>query len=237
MKPEESASLLGATPLFADLEPEDLLRLAADARQRIYPKGHFVFQQGEAGDALFVMLAGSVQVVRTSAGGAETLLATLSPPDVFGELALVDGGRRSSSARTVDTARVLALDRRTVLDLMASTPAATDALLRSVGRLVRRTSQQPGDLVFLDLPGRAAKLLVALIARTPPNPLGDVVLDLKKTQSELGAALGCARPAVNNYLAQFQHRGYVSVEGTSVLVKNVDALSKRAGTQAGAHGD
>lgn len=229
MKPEAAASLLGASPLFAELEPEDLLRLASEARQRIYPKGHFVFQQGEPGDAVFVMLAGSVQVVRTAAGGSETLLATLAPPDVFGELGLVDGGRRSASAQTLDTARVLAVDRGTVLDLMAASPAVTDALLRAVGRLVRRTAQQPGDLVFLDLPRRAAAVLAALVERTPPNSSGAVVLDLRKTQAELGAALGCSRPAANHYLAQFQQRGWIAVEGASVLAKNAEGLRKRAG--------
>jgi CRP/FNR family transcriptional regulator, cyclic AMP receptor protein len=51
------------------------------------------------GDALFVLTEGRVKVVFTSEDGSEMILATLQPPDVFGELALIDGGPRSHRSK------------------------------------------------------------------------------------------------------------------------------------------
>ncbi|MGH2690465.1 MAG: helix-turn-helix domain-containing protein, partial [Actinomycetota bacterium] len=65
-----------------------------------------------------------------------------------------------------------------------------------------------------------------------PNPSGAVVLDLRKTQAEVAAALGCSRAAASHYLAQFQQRGWIAVEGVSVLAKNVEGLRRRAGAAA-----
>src|SRR5919202_3683038 len=96
MKAEQAATLLARTSLFAGLDESELLALGACARRRTYQKGEHVFHQGDAGDAVFVLAEGRVKVIFASAEGDEMILATLQPPDVFGELALIDGGPRSA---------------------------------------------------------------------------------------------------------------------------------------------
>lgn len=232
MKVEQNASLLAATPLLAGLEPPALLELAGEARQRIFPQGHHVFRQGEAGDELFVILAGRVKVVCTYDDGSEVVLATLGPPDVFGELALIDGGPRSASVQALESTRVLTLGRATLLGLMAGNPGVAEALLRSAGELVRRTVDQAADLVFLDLPGRVARLLLGMIEKNGSGPEGPVPLDFKTTQSVLAASVGGSRQSINQILGHFVQGGYVEVEGRMLVVKDLEALRKRAGSTA-----
>ena len=149
MKAEQAASLLGRTPLFAGLDESELLALGACAHRRIYRRGEYIFHQGDTGDAVFVLTEGRVKVIFASEEGDEMILATLQPPDVFGELALIDGGPRSASIQTLEPTTVLTLTRATLLDLMSRQPAVTDVVLRSLGRLVRRMIAQAGDLVFM----------------------------------------------------------------------------------------
>ena len=118
MDAQQAAALLAKTPLFADLEPSELLRLGALARRRAYGKGDYIFHQGDAGDALFVLMDGRVKVATISEDGDEMILATLQPPDVFGELALIDGGPRSGSIQTLEPTTALTLTRATLLDLV-----------------------------------------------------------------------------------------------------------------------
>ena len=69
------------------------------APKNFYPKGGFVFREGESADYAYVLKEGSVEILKTSADG-DLILATLSEPNtIFGEMALIDGAPRSASAR------------------------------------------------------------------------------------------------------------------------------------------
>lgn len=101
MKAEQAASLLARTPLFAGLDESELLGLGVCPRRRSYQRGQYIFHQGDTGDAVFVLTEGRVKVIFASAEGDEMILATLQPPEVFGELARIDGGPRSASIQTL----------------------------------------------------------------------------------------------------------------------------------------
>jgi CRP/FNR family cyclic AMP-dependent transcriptional regulator len=232
VKIEQTASLLAATPLLASLEPPELLAMAEQARQRIYPEGHFLFRQGEAGDALFVILSGSVRVTCVPPGAAEgareLVLATLRAPEVFGELALVDGGLRSASVQALESTRVLTLLRSTLLELMGRNPAVADRLLQSVGELVRRTVGVAPDLVFLDLPGRVAALLLGMVEAAETTPVDGMSLDFKTAQATLAAGMGASRQSVNRILGLLVQDACVEVDGRTLVVKDLEGLRRRA---------
>ena len=230
MKAEQAATLLARTPLFAGLDASELLALGACAGRRTYQKGEHIFHQGDTGDAVFVLAEGRVKVIFASPEGDEMILATLQPPDVFGELALIDGGPRSASIQTLEPTTVLTLTRATLLELIARHPAVTDLVLRSLGRLVRRMMAQAGDLVFLDLHGRVAKLLLRMIEDRAAHSDGRPSLELRLTQSDLAAMDGGSRQSVNQILHHFERRGYLRLKGQTVIVQDLEALHRRAGS-------
>ena len=127
------------------LDDDALTRLAAACRQRTYRKGQFIFYQGDSGDTLLVVCDGLVKVVFASEAGEETVLVTLGACEVVGQIALLDGEERSASVVAVEPTTGLLLTRATVLDVMVRHPAVLDAMLRSLGRLVRRLTEQAGD--------------------------------------------------------------------------------------------
>lgn len=232
MEAEQAASLLARTPLFAGLDESELRGLGACARRRSYQRGEYIFHQGDTGDAVFVLVEGRVKVIFVSADGDEMILATLAPPDVFGELALIDGGSRSASIQTLEPTTVLTLTRGTLLDLMSRQPGVTDVVLRSLGTLVRRMIAQASDLVFMDLHGRVAKLLLRLIEDSAAHPGQGVSIDLKMTQADLAAMVGGSRQSVNQILHHFERRGYLRLEGHRLIVKDPEALRRRARSSA-----
>jgi CRP-like cAMP-binding protein len=230
MRVEETAALLGASPLLAGLDSRSLLELAGESHQRIYPQGHYLFRQGEPGEALFAILSGRVRAVFAPDAGPEVVIATLGPPDVFGELALVDAGPRAVSVVALESTRVLTLARAPLLHVMAEDPGVAQTLLHAMGALVRGTADQAADLVFLDLPSRVAGLLLDLIDREGGAASGPVSLDFRTTQSDLAARVGSSRRGINQLLGQFVQSGYVEVDGQSLVVVDPDALRRRAGS-------
>ena len=225
--PEEIVSILRAAQIFTELPDEALQRLADASVRRTFRRGQYLWFQGDEGARLVVVAAGLVKVVIASEQGEEVVLTTLGPGETLGELALLDGAPRSASVVAVEPTTVLMLSRTTVLDVLARYPSVLDALLRSLGALVRRLTEQTGDLVFLDLPARVAKVLLRLAEGHRPGD-GPVVLDLGLSQSDLAAMVGATRPAVNRVLQSMARRGLVAVHGQVIELLDVAALRLRA---------
>jgi CRP-like cAMP-binding protein len=229
MNPDRAARLLRETLLFSGLDEATLEVIAGRCIDRSYKKGQLIFHQGDPGEALFVIVEGMVKVLVASPEGGEMVLVTLSPPDTFGELALIDGGARSASAEVVENARVLALTRGTLLEVLRDHPPLTESLLKSLGLMIRRLTEQTADLVFLDLHGRVAKLLTSLADDRGEKGEGGVVLDLHLTQTDLASMVGGSRQSVNQILRSFESKGYLQLQGRTILLKQPELLRRRAG--------
>jgi CRP-like cAMP-binding protein len=229
MRTEQATGLLARTGLFGELDENARRRLAEVAIERNYKKGQLIFYQGDLGESLFIVAEGSVKVFVTSEDGDEMVLVTLGPGDIFGELAVIDGGPRSASAETLEATKLLALTRTTLLQVMHEHPAITDSLLRTLGSVVRRLTEQATDLVFLDLHGRVAKLLVSFTDSRGVDQHGETILDLRLTQTDLAAMVGGSRQSVNQILRLFERRGLVELRGRKIVVKELAQLRRRAG--------
>jgi CRP/FNR family cyclic AMP-dependent transcriptional regulator len=222
--------VLRRTELFGSLADDELQRLAETARTRTFRRGQYLWYQGDPGDTLLVVCDGRLKVVfGFESTGDEAVLHSVGSCEVLGELALLDGAPRSASVVALEQTTALILSRATVLDAMARHPAVLEAMLRSVGRLVRRLTEQNGDLVFLDLGGRLAKLLLRLAEGRTPGKDG-IVLDTHLSQSELAAMIGATRPAVNRVLHLFAARGLIRVEGQVIVLQDLPGLQRRATT-------
>jgi CRP/FNR family cyclic AMP-dependent transcriptional regulator len=118
------------------------------------------------------------------------------------------------------------LSRRTLLELMREHPAVTDALLTSLGHMIRRLTERASDLVFLDLTGRVAKLLLSFAEEIGSDIDDGTMLDLQLTQTDLAAMVGGTRQSVNQILRTFERRGYLELRGRRIIVKSKDALTR-----------
>ena len=131
--------LLRRVPLFARLGPEDLHRVALAARERDFAAGHILIAEGEPGDALLVLLSGSVRVLQRTAGGGERLVRTYGEGDHIGELALLRQQPRSASVVADTQVRALIVDGADVAAILRERPEAAMAMLAT---LAERISEQ-----------------------------------------------------------------------------------------------
>ena len=227
MTVEENGQLLSNSSLFSGLDPKTLAYLGERAVRRSFEKGRTIFYQGDLGDTLYVVADGLVKVWVSSGDGEEMVMATLRRPDAFGELSAVDGHGRSASATALEPSVLVSLDRTTLLDSVHRNPAVADSMLRALGSLARRITEQASDLVFLDLAGRVAKCLVHLAERDGRADGGVTILELPLTQTELAEMVGGSRQSVNQILRTFETRGFLEHRGREVAILDLDALRHR----------
>ncbi len=222
--PADTGDALTGVEMFAGLEPEVRQRVIAAAVPRTYRKGQVLFEENDPGDSLIVLKRGAVAVYRTSHSGERALLTVVRPPDVVGEVSLLDGSPRSASAEAIEDCATLALSRAAFLELVHSNARILDAVMHSLGSLIRRLTEQNADHVFLDLPGRVAKALVRL-AGGSPAPMVTIELN----QSQLAEMAGGSRQSVNQAIGSFASRGWLRTEGRRIVVTDLAALRRRAG--------
>jgi CRP-like cAMP-binding protein len=224
---DRAAKALASTALFGDVDADVADSVALASTTRSYRKGQILFFQGDPDDSVFVLLDGSIKVFVTSSEGDEMTLTTLRPPDSFGELAAIDGRPRSACAQALEPTTVVTFSRARFLDLLRAHPQLMERTLAAMASIVRRLTDQAADLVFLDLHGRVAKLLLTLAH--PDGKDDDLTLDLNMTQADLARMVGASRQSVNQILHEFQKRGYLELTGRKVIVKRPDRLRTRAG--------
>jgi CRP-like cAMP-binding protein len=227
MDTDQVTELLGRTELFHPLDHRARREVAATVTQMVFARGQTIFLQDEPGDRMFVLAEGAVKLVVRSRHGEVVELARHWPPAVFGEVALLDGGPRSASAEAIEPSLLLGIARAKVIELLRSDSGVVDALLRSLGELVRRANRQTTDLVFLDLQGRVARKLLELA--DAPGTSGAAVLDQRAfTQTELAHMVGGVRQTVNLALRSLERRGLIRVSEGKIEILELEQLQRRA---------
>jgi HEAT repeat protein/ATP/ADP translocase len=136
----ERILLLRDVPIFADLSPEDLELVANLAREEWYPENTVIIQQGEEGNVMFVIVEGTLDVVRT-ANGAEQVLAQRGPGDFVGEMAVIESAPRLATLRTQSDVRVLSIDGETFKGILRERPDVSLAVLRNISRRLREMTK------------------------------------------------------------------------------------------------
>ena len=129
------APFLSHSPLFAGLPRRMLGRLATRFLEKAYYPGEFVFHEGDPGRALFVVVAGTVEIIQATPRG-EHIVRTLVAGDAFGELALIDESPRSGSARIGAPARLLILYKTDFDALMDGEARIAMVVLRNLARMI-----------------------------------------------------------------------------------------------------
>jgi CRP/FNR family transcriptional regulator len=218
---------LSRLPLFAALDEPSAASLEAAMTTRSVPRGHVVFREGDKGDRLFVVLDGKVKIWRAAPDGRENLLAVLGEGEMFGELSLFDPGPRTASVSAITDSRLASLDHvglRPVLDR----PGVASQLLQALAQRLRRTNESLADLVFTDVPGRVAKALLDLAEKFGTEAPDGTRVQHDLTQEELAQLVGASRETVNKALSEFASRGWLQLEGRTVLLIDRDRLARRA---------
>ena len=215
-------------PLFTALDETAAVSLRASMDTVKIAKGSILFKEGDDGEHLYVIVDGKLKLGTSSRDGRENLLSILGPGEMFGELSLFDPGPRTSTATAVTDAKLLSLGHEKVIPWLKQHPEVSLQLLTRLSQRLRRTNEAVGDLVFSDVPGRVAKALIDLGDRFGKTTPEGLLVNHDLTQEELAQLVGASRETVNKALADFAGRGWLKLDGRSVLIADVERLSKRS---------
>lgn len=216
--------------LLKHLPPADIAALAQLAQTRRYQTNGSVFMKGDPGNSMMAVLSGRVRICAYSAGGREVVLNVIGPGEVFGEIAMIDGGERTADAFAMEPTELLVLKRRDFMPFLERNPQVCVRLLEVMCRRLRWTSEQLEDVNFLDLRSRLAKRLLYLAdhhgegtAAAGGSGTGAGV-GVRISQHMLASMIGTSREAVNKQLRFWEEEGVIDVRRGAITVLKRDRL-------------
>lgn len=128
-------------PLFAGLDDDAIEKLCHFLQIQEFSAPRHLFQTGDPGDAMYVLINGRVRITVTDADGREVILASLGPGDFFGEMAMLDGAGRSADASVVEDAQLAILTRKNFLRFVQSDAGVAVSMLSTMTHRLRRTDE------------------------------------------------------------------------------------------------
>ncbi len=222
----DKARFLAKTSLFRNLEPEELETLAGHAQERPMRAGEMLFRRTDPGSSMIAILAGEVRIALPGADGRDQVLRVLRAGDVFGEVALLDGGTRTADAVAQTNGRLLIVERQDLLQMLQDDQALALRIIILLCDRLRATNWLLEAMLFHDAAARLATTLLMLAANRPG-------MRLDVTQRTLGEMVGSARETVNKKLREWQAAGILALEPGRVTVLDPEALQRLApGTSA-----
>ena len=216
---DEWAVLLGRNPVFEVLSQTARERLAATGSPLKLAHGVRLFAAGDPGDAAYLVISGELEVGLSRSDGGETWLARIGPGAVIGDMAVLDGGKRSADVAATRTSQLLRLGRQAVLDALAEEPQAALRLLAVLVQRLRGANALVEESTALDLGARLARVLLA--------ETGVVT----RSQSELARLVSGSRESVNRKLSRWRTTGWIAIGARGIIIRDRPALALVAGIE------
>ena len=214
--------------IFANLNGKQLQSLPDKLQPRRYQRGEVIFHEDDPAYRMHIIVDGRVKISIASEDGRERDIALFQSGDCFGEMALLDGSNRSATATAVDATETMVLFRQGFLDFLGENPElAADVNTMLVQRL-RNVNQMLGDMVFLDVPTRVAKQLLALAETYAEDakPGDQIVVPLG--QDELARLVGASRETVSRALNSYRRLGMLDTSHRRITITDLARLERMA---------
>src|SRR5246127_3253906 len=135
---DNAEGVLRRAPLFDALDEEGARTLRRQMAEVKLNRGDHLFNEGEDGDALYVVLDGKMKLTRAAPDGRENLLSVIGPGEMFGELSLFDPRPRTSSASAVTDAVLAALKHEALTPFLRERPDVSLHMLRALAQRLPR---------------------------------------------------------------------------------------------------
>jgi CRP/FNR family transcriptional regulator, cyclic AMP receptor protein len=221
-------SFLVANTFIGSLPADAVEALMKAGHTRRYPKGAPLFERGDPADSLLLIMSGRVKIRNITTDGREVVLNFLGSGDIIGEIASLDCGVRTASAKAHQDTQIFQLYRRDLLPALTQHPAALLEIVQLLCERLRMISGLVEDNLR-DMRGRFAAGILRLAPRHGRRTPRGIEIDLAVNQRDLGNYVGLARENVNRQINRLVSDGVILISDGVLIIVNESALAALTG--------
>lgn len=223
-----TVEFLHSVSIFAKLNQQQLQSLPEKLHRRRYQRGEVIFHQDDPADRMHIIVEGRVKISISSEDGRETDIALFQSGDCFGEMALLDDSNRSATATAMVPSETMVLFRQDFLDFLNDYPEVASDVNSMLVQRLRNVNQMLGDMVFLDVPTRVAKQLLALAQTYAKDAASDGTITVPMGQEELARLVGASRETVSRALNSYRRMGILNTAHRRITINDQAGLERMA---------
>lgn len=194
----------------------DLQTLADFGVQHSFRKGAIIVNEGEMGDALYILIQGRVRVFSADTSGKEITIGTILAGDFFGEMSL-DGGTRSATVEALEPCLCAVVPHSHVLAFIRLNSEFAISLLKTTIFRARAASQAARDMALLDVYERLAQTLNHLSNVTADDNTPKTI-DPHISHGVLASHVGASRGMVSKLMKDLERGGYIQVNTRQIML-------------------
>lgn len=226
LPPAEVHDFLAQVPLFKDAPTRALEVAASVARLRRFEPETVLFQEGDAGDAVYLLAQGLVKLSKVDLDGHEKTLALLQPPEFFGEMALLGEARRSATVITLSPVTAYLLYRDDFQRLLAAYPTVSLNLTQTLAERLRGMDDEAQVLSYKDAQGRVAYVLLRLVRGGVVEKGASGHPLVRLTHQDLANLAGTSRETVTRALKTLEQERLIETRPKEVHILDVEGLEE-----------
>ncbi len=223
---QSKTEFLKKVPLFRELHPKDLERIALVAHKRTYPREQLIMIEEETGQTLFILMNGQVKISRIGEEGKEVILAVMTSGDFFGELSLLDGQSRSANVTVMQESQMLLIHRDDFLNLLRECPSIAINLLKELASRIRKSDTQIKSLSLKNSTGKVTSTILRLATDIGTRDGIKVAIRNLPTQQDLANMSGTSRETISRMIQRLINKGYLSKSGNTLTILDYERFKK-----------
>ena len=140
----DEVEMLRKIPLFAGIDPGKLKLLAFASDRKIYKPGQDLFKQGDSGDAAFVIIDGTADVIVQTDSG-EVVVASVGSNEFIGEISILCDVPRTATVRSTDDLEALMIKKEHFIGLISQVPDLGIEVMRELASRLQKTTSELGE--------------------------------------------------------------------------------------------
>jgi len=218
---EQKRRYLSTIEIFQDLSQKEVEQIDQAVTMSTCRPGRIFYSPEEAGEVLFLLKQGTVQLYRLSPEGKKLVVATLGKGAMFGEMALIGQGMHNLFAESISDCVLCVMSRIDVERLIREKPQVALRFMESMAARLQDAETQLEDLAFKSIPARLATLLL----RRAVEDEGEGTLS-GYTHQDLAELLGTYRETVTQTLNELKSQGVISIGRKRIQILNRAALEE-----------
>ena len=218
-------ALLAATPLFSGLDDATLSCLSPHVSVCWLAAKEVLYQQGEPGACVFLLIEGSMKLVRRSGGAREHVVRLTRPGEVLAETELFSSAGYPATAVALEASRLLAVDAREFAACLRANPGLAWKVMERLGKRIEELQAQAELLATHTAEQKVAAYLVRRYRALAPS---DVVVAASCRRSDLASLLALAPETLCRVITEFKHRGWIRSEKGRIVVIDAKGLAGAA---------